>query len=110
MYHAAAELKKSYKRVTLYTLFVSTENTHLLRNHLFEAKRARSGKQWAEWFREHLREVHENGVLPGIALRTGKTWAVAQIIGWIGNAKHTIDNTKVVKRRNKTKLKGRKNG
>lgn len=82
MYRTKSELKGARRKVTLHTIFVSNENTHMLRPHTFESKKLRTSKQWAAWFALELTDIHHKAVLPGLALRTGKQWAVAKIIGW----------------------------
>jgi hypothetical protein len=110
LYAKIIETRRLYTRVTLYTLFVSNENTHMLRDHVFNCIDPRTPKQWAEWFTEHLQDIHRQAVLPGIAVRTNKQWAVQRIIGWVGNAKHSTRPPAVGRKRNKALKKGRKNG
>lgn len=110
LYRNPADLKKRYTRVTLWTLFVSHENTHLLRDHVFNKKDPLSTAQWADWFAENLQDIHRNAILPGIAIRTNKQWAVQRIIGWIGDAEHSSNPPSVGRKRHKAKRKGRKNG
>jgi hypothetical protein len=102
---------KAWKRVTLFTLFVSGENTHLIRPHAFTKNRPMNAWQWAHWFSTNLREVYENGILPGIGIRTGKQWVVQRVIGWAAkDVESIIRNPKVAHRRNKAKKARRKNG
>lgn len=118
--YSGALPRKRWKSITLYTLFVSDERTHLLRPHIFETNHAsRNAKQWAAWLAKNLADIHLKAVLPGIGVRTAKSWAVKQILGWSAGkadgtrgkrAKHKADNSAVAKRRNKTKSSGRKNG
>src|SRR5262245_19074027 len=70
LYKTEGETRKRFKRVTLYTLFLSDEATHLMRNHVFDSNESRTAEQWSDWFGENLRRIHESGVLPGLALRT----------------------------------------
>jgi hypothetical protein len=100
-----------WKKVTLYTLFISDENTHLLRPHVFDSQRARSASQWSAWFAKNLRDIHVKAVLPGIGVRTNKSWAVKQILGWAPlHAKHKSNHSRVAKQRNKTKSQRKQNG
>jgi hypothetical protein len=110
LYKNVRDTKRRYKRVTLYTLFFSEERTHLLRNHVFDSKSPRSPTQWAEWFAANLTEIHHNAVLPGLAIRTGKSWAVQRILGWVGDVEHKANRAKMGRTRHKTKHKRRKNG
>jgi hypothetical protein len=105
LYATADARKRSYKRVTLHTLFISEENTHLLRPHVFEKAEALTPAQWADWFATNLHTVHVNAVLPGLAIRTSKSWAVERIIGWTGQSdvKHKSDNSPIRRTRHKTK-------
>lgn len=103
--------KKEWKRVTLFTLFVSTDNTHMIRPHAFKKHVAMTAREWANWFSNNLREVYVNGILPGIGIRTGKQWVVQRVIGWAAqDAESIIRDSAVAGRRHKAKKKGRKNG
>jgi hypothetical protein len=100
-----------FKKVTLYTLFVSDENTHLLRPHVFETHRGRTATQWSAWFAAKLTDIHIASVLPGLGIRTDKSWSVKRILGWsAGNAQHRIDSPRVARKGHKTKSSRGKNG
>lgn len=90
LYAKLEQTKRSYKRVTLLTLFVSDENHRIFRRHLFESKKlARTPKEWDAWFTKHLAKIHRENVLGGLTKRTGGRdfWAVKRLIGWIGDAR-----------------------
>lgn len=106
LYAVKADTTGKFKRITLHTLFRSDENTHLLRPHVFTKKSAMTPQQWHAWFAEHLTDIHKNAVLPGLAVRTSKSWAVEKILGWTADVKHKSRNPKVDSRRHKTKRKG----
>lgn len=110
LYKARTETKQRYSRVTLWTLFVSNENTHLLRNHVFDKSRPFTPQEWSDWFADNLSDIHKNAVLPGIAVRTNKQWTVERILGWVGDAEHTSADSVSHRTRHKTKGKRRKNG
>ena len=110
LYAVATDTKRRYKQVTLYTLFISEENTHLLRPHIFKKEDAMTPAQWHDWFSDKLEEIHKTAVLPGIAIRTNKSWAVERILGWSGNAKHESDTPATRSKGNQTKRPRRKNG
>lgn len=124
LYSNVKQTRLRYSRVTLITLFRSDENTHLIRDHVFDKSgekefegrthkikaRYMSAKEWAEWFAANLEAIHVRSVLPGIALRTSKHWQVERIIGWIGDAKYTAPHTKLARKRHKAKSQRRKNG
>lgn len=110
LYAVASETKQRYKQVTLHTLFISEENTHLLRPHVFKKDEAMTPAQWHDWFSQKLEEIHKTAVLPGIAIRTNKSWAVERILGWTGNVKHKSDSSAARSKRNQTKRQRRKNG
>lgn len=111
LYKNASDTKGAWYRVTLHCVFVSSENTHAIREHIFETKKdARTAQEWSDWFGRNLEKIHRDGVLPGMSLRTGKQWAVAKIIGWTADANDKASDPKVSKRRPKAKRKGRKNG
>ena len=103
LYRTAAQTRKKYSRVTLYTLFVSDENTLLFRDHVFKKDVAITPKAWSEFFERKLREIHRTAVLPGLELRTNKQWAVKRILGWVGDAQYTTDTAALGRERDKTK-------
>jgi len=110
IYAGKRDDKKRFKRVTLYTLFVSDENTHLLRPHVFETQGTRNAKMWAAWFAAKLQDIHEQAVLPGIGVRTNKSWAVKQILGWAAHVKHKSNSARMDRKGHKTKSQRVKNG
>lgn len=104
LYRDSAQLKKRHSKATLFTLFLSEDNTHLLRPHVFKKSEPMTAAGWHEWFSDHLKEIQEKFVLPGLGIRTGKAWGVQKIIGWIGgDVKHQFDDSALSTRRNKTK-------
>lgn len=105
-----------YKKVTLFALFVSDEETFLIRPHIFNSNDGRTAREWFAWFREHYTTARpDNGepgiltnILGGISRRTGdKHWRVARIIGWAPNDRSSIIHSAQSKTRNKTKHKRR---
>lgn len=110
LYRTERETKRRYKRITLHTLFISEENTHLLRDHEFTSATAKSPSEWNAYLGEKLADIHRNSILPGLAVRTGKAWSVQRIIGWVGNAVHKTRNSRVARGRGKAKSRRRKNG
>ena len=89
LYSKASQTKRRAKRITLYTLFESSEGTYLLRDHMFESKKEpRSPAEWSAWLSEHLGAIHRNAILPGLEIRTRKTWSVLRIVGWVAGVKH----------------------
>lgn len=110
LYQSKAETTGAYKRITLHTLFKSDEGTHLLRPHVFNKKTPMNAAQWHAWLAENLTAIHKDAVLPGIAIRTSKSWAVERILGWTADVKHKPRNPPVDRRRNKAKRKRSKGG
>lgn len=103
--------RKAWKKVTLYTIFVSDENTHLIRPHVFEKSRPLTPADWHAWFSANLTQIHSTGILPGLNIRTGKFWSVQRIIGWAADdAQHKTRNPAVGRARHKTAKGRRKNG
>lgn len=104
LYAVASETRRKYRRVTLHTLFISEENTHLLRPHVFRKESALTPAQWSDWFGANLTRIHKDFVLPGIAIRTSKSWAVERIIGWSGgNVEYKSNPSAIRGKRNKAK-------
>ncbi len=130
LYKAVKETRARHSRVTLYVLFISEEATHLLRNHVFQSSYPKTAQQWHRWFgqlvndvdgsdtepttMQRLTYIHERSVLPGLALRTSKSWSVRSIIGWVGGAKRNAvfkpRNSAMARKRNKTSKKGKTRG
>lgn len=113
LYSKREELTGYYKKVDLWTLFVSDDGDHMLRRHVFESKkRRRNAREWHAWFAEHLGDIMRSAVLPGLARHTdlSKQWSVKQIMGWRANAVTKSRNPEIRTRRNKTTTKGVKNG
>lgn len=112
LYMATDETRTDFKRVKLWTLFVSDDGEHMLRLHVFEKKEAHPPKWWHEWFASHLEEIHREAILPGLSIRTdlSKQWAVEQILGWTGDAKYISGNSALRRGRHKAKQTRRKNG
>lgn len=90
LYADIADTRRSYKRITLYTLFRSNENTHLIRPHVFDSKEMLTPNQWHNRLALHHSKIIRGGegnagILEGMSNRTGgKQWAVVRIIGWVG--------------------------
>lgn len=112
LYSDIAETRQEFKRVKLWTLFVSDDGEHMLRPHVFQKKEAHGAKWWFEWFNDHLEKIHRDAILPGLSIRTdlSKQWAVEQILGWTGDVKHKARNSAARRTRNKPKQSRRKNG
>lgn len=112
LYRNAEATRRAYKRVNMWTLYVSDENEHMLRRHVFAKKRAMSPTEWHAWFAEHLDKIQREAILPALAVRTdlSKQWAVKQYIGWIGNAQYATRIAAARSARNPTKSQRGKNG
>lgn len=112
LYRDVAETRREFKRVKLWTLFVSDDGEHMLRPHVFQKKEAHDAKWWFDWFKRHLEKIHREAILPGLSIRTdlSKQWAVEQILGWTGDVKHISRNSASRSGRNQAKQKRRKNG
>lgn len=105
-----AELSKRFKRISLYCLLVSEENTHQIHEAVIKKDKGKDRAEWAEWLAKHFENIYVLGVLAGIGLRTEKKWSVQKILGWVGHAKHVSRNSKMARKRHKTKRQGSKNG
>lgn len=109
MYKTPIETSGAWKRVTLWTLFESTEGTHLLRPHVFQKNERMDARAWAAWFSANLKDIQHNAVIPGINLRTNKIWRVRYILGWQANVVSESRIARVSRKRNQAKHKGGKN-
>lgn len=84
LYKNRKQLIGKYRRISLWTILVSTENTHQVYECVIQKKEKPKTRQgWALWISKNAQGVFENGVLPGLGLRTApKQWAVMRVIGW----------------------------
>ncbi len=109
LYNKRAELTTKRHKVTLVGVFVSDENTFLIRPHLFESRDKKNAVQWSAWMREHYGEilrgdtVNGGGILPGMEVRTGKQWRLYRVIGILPNDSTGLVRAKIRKTRNKKK-------
>lgn len=99
LYKRAEEKSKKFRKVILYSIFVSHKNDYLLRPHEFASNHFRGAKQWHDFFERNLTDIYNNAILPGIALRTGKHWSVYRIIGWSGNVSAPSSNAATARKR-----------
>jgi hypothetical protein len=92
------------KRVTMHTLLESDEHTHLLHECVFDKSKTegKTAAEWADWFSRNFARVYNEGVLPGVNIRTNKLWRVQRVVGWT-SAKRQLKNSTVSKRRHKVK-------
>lgn len=109
LYKTRRELVTKRKKVTLAGLFVSDENTFLIRPHLFNSKTGRNAVEWERWFSVHYGDILPT-ILEGMEGRTGKQWRLYRILGWLPDDNTRIIRTKTHTKRNKNKQKRRKNG
>lgn len=118
--HAGAKREpasKLYKKVTLFALFVSDEETFLIRPHIFNSNDGRTEADWFAWFRENYTSKRPSdgepgilqNILDGISRRSGgeKHWRVSRIIGWAPNDRSSIIRSEKSKTRNQAKRKRR---
>lgn len=106
LYRETSATKKRYKRVNMWTLYVSDENEHMLRKHVFESKKKhRTPEEWHEWFGTHLDKIQLESILPALSVKTdlSKQWAVSRYIGWTGDAKYASRSTAIHSKRHKAK-------
>lgn len=107
LYTNAKQRRGRWRAIVLWSLFVSDEQTFLVRPHLFETKKSpRTAAQWHAWF-----EIHYGRVLPdilaGMNIRTEKFWRIYRVIGWTPGKRFNDysqpNRSSLPKRRNKTK-------
>lgn len=119
LYKNKSELVGSWGRVTLWCVFVSSDDTHLVRNHLFDTlPKHRDAEQWHQWFTLHLSKIHRDSVLRGLRIRTGRDWSVHRILGWVADqssgarkrASRKPKSAALSRGRNKAKRKGKSRG
>ena len=84
MYRNREKLAGRFKRISLWTILVSTENTHQVHECMIDKKQnPKTRQQWRVWIAANAANVYKTGVLPGLGIRTApKQWAVMRVIGW----------------------------
>ena len=119
LYNTKSQLSVKHKKITLIGLFVSDEDTFLIRPHLFESKVAYNAREWESWLSEHYRVADRSddiripilqAILEGMENRTGKQWRLYRLIGWLPDDSTRIVRAKTRRTRNKTKSQRGKNG
>lgn len=95
LYREKSATQRSYKRVNVWTIFVSDDNEHMLRKHVFKKNHAMTPKEWHAWFSKHLDKIQRETILPALSVKTdlSKQWAVLRFIGWTGNAQYATRHT-----------------
>ncbi len=109
LFNDRRELAVKRKKITLIGLFVSDENTFLIRPHVFESgEKRRNAVQWESWLAEHYGTILRDSILPNMSLRTAdKQWRLYRIIGWVAGDSTGLVRAKIHTSRNKTKRKRR---
>jgi hypothetical protein len=111
LFNARSQLAVKRKKITLIGLFVSDENTFLIRPHVFETKKeGRNAVQWDAWLADNYGKILRDNILPGMEIRTDKQWRLYRVIGWLPGDNTGLVRAKVDRKRNKTKRKRRQNG
>ncbi len=93
LYAHASDMQRSTKRIKVYAVLLSEENTAMLA-HIIVTKRAPHPIfWWSAWCSANVVNIFRNGVLPGLNLRTAKAWHVDQ---WLGFSLTSSDNNAVL--------------
>jgi len=110
---ARAPASKLYKKITLFALFVSDEETFLIRPHIFTSNDGRNAVDWFAWFKKNYTTERTKddrpgilqNILDGISRRSGgeKHWRISRIIGWAPNDRSRIIHSEKPAKRNKAK-------
>lgn len=119
LFNNRRQLSTRRKKITLIGIFVSDEDTFLIRPHLFESNTPRNAGEWNAWLQENYNAKHDptstrlpilTNILDGMENRTGKQWRLYRIIGWLPDDSKRLVRSKTRTKRNKTKPQRRKNG
>lgn len=107
IYSKASQKKGRWNAISLHAIFVSDENTYLVREHVFRSSELRSAKEWEAWLSDNYNAHDETAImrriLAGMANRTGKFWRLWRVIGWTPNVNPRLADSKARTPRNKTK-------
>ena len=82
LYFSKEDTQRASKRIKVYALLLSEENTAMLAHIVVKKKTPHDAQWWAAWCSLNVVMVFRNGVLPGINLRTAKAWHVEQWLGF----------------------------
>jgi hypothetical protein len=84
MYGAKKDFEgRTFQRITVHAILRSSEETVMLAPIKVEREHGKTADEWGRWCERHVLEVFGDGVLPGINLRTGKSWYVEKWLGFI---------------------------
>lgn len=109
LFNTRRQLSTKRKKITLIGLFVSDENTFLIRPHMFESQIARNANEWGAWLSKNYTAKPDpettrlpmlTNILEGMQNRTGKQWRLYRIIGWLPDDRTRIIRAKTHRTRN----------
>lgn len=97
-------LKTPQKRITFYGLFVSDEDTFVIRPHVFRSKKAMTPRAWRGWLEGSYGDILRKSILPGMSIRTdNKFWRLSHVIGISPGAPIRFADSATHRKRHKTK-------
>ena len=99
-YNNRRELSVKRNKFTVVGIFVSDENTFLIRPHVFEKKDKLTAIQFDAWLAENYGKILRDNILPGMEVRTDKQWRLYRVVGVFLNDSTGLIRSKVRRRRN----------
>jgi hypothetical protein len=103
LHTSAADTRGRWKKITVWTLFESSESTHLLRPHVFEKAKAKSARDWHAWLSGHFDGIQKQSIVPALNLKTDRIWRVQRVLGWFAGAVSESRIAAVARRRRAAK-------
>lgn len=83
MYRAKKDFEgRTFTRITVYVILRSEEETVMLAPIKVVRSLPKSADEWGAWCARNVVSTFKIGVLPGINLRTAKSWHVEQWLGF----------------------------
>lgn len=88
LYRSRADLKRETGSIILFAIIGSRRGQFSLHRLSLLEREQRTPSEWSDWIDEHIERIYEESVLPGIFFRSGISWRLVQIVGFI-NAEKT---------------------
>lgn len=100
------DVRKKFKSITVFAIFVSNEGDVFLRDHVFGfASGGRTRAGWKNWLDDNYGIIIREHILTKYQEKFGGFWRLHTMIGWTAHVNKRARDTLLSKTRNKTKRK-----